>query len=63
MKDIDVMFLKLEEYKDKFGKVYPLFTESEPKKVIQYVDEAIQKNQTVDILYPEIFGERKGEYI
>lgn len=63
MSKVDKMFELMEEYKEQFKEGYPLMVISNPERAITYMNEAMEKNISLDELYPNIFGARVGEDI
>lgn len=59
-KKIDKMFDLMEEYKEQFKEGYPLMVIYDPERAITYMNEAMEKNISLEDLYPEIFGARIG---
>ena len=63
MPEIDKMFELMEEYKKQFKERYPLMVIYDPEQAITYMNEAMEKNISLEKLYPDIFGARIGEDI
>ncbi len=63
MPEVDEMFELMEEYKEQFKERYPLMVIYDPERAIAYMNEAMEKNTSLQELYPNIFGAREGEDI
>jgi len=63
MSKVDKMFKLMKEYKEQFKEGYPLMVIDDPDQAITYMNEAMEKNVSLEKLYPNIFGARKGQYI
>lgn len=63
MSEVDKMFELMEEYEKQFKEGYSLMVIKAPERAIAYMKEAMEKNISLEKLYPNIFGAREGEYI
>lgn len=53
----------LDEYYAKFGKIYPMMQSLGDELAIKHIKESLQKDKTVEELYPEIYGSLRGKYV
>lgn len=63
MPEVDKMFELMKEYKEQFKERYALMVISDPEQAITYMNEAMEKNISLQELYPNIFGAREGHEI
>lgn len=53
----------LDEYFDKFGKIFPLSTAPGFAKAISHIEESLKQDKTVEELFPQYYGKLEGKVV
>ena len=55
--EVDRMLKRMEDYRKTFNDNFPLYRESDPVKVMYYINECLLEKKALKELFPEKFGD------
>lgn len=53
----------LDEYREKFGEIFPMMQAENMEKALEHVKVCISKNKLASELYPEIYGALPDKFV